>query len=56
MVDEETGLPPDQNTKKIIYESFKSSDNLLVGLEKKINKDKLGFVDSEAKKTIMRFY
>ena len=56
MVDEETGLPPDQNTKKIIYESFKSSDNLLVGLEKQINKDKLGFVDSEAKKTIMRFY
>jgi len=55
MVDEETGLPPDQNTKKIIYESFKRAD-LLVGLEKQINKDKLSFIDSEAKKTILRFY
>ena len=56
MVDAETGLQPNSNTKKIIYESFKSEDNFLVDLEKLSNKDTLGFYDSENQKTILRFY
>ena len=56
MVDAETGLPPNSNTKKIIYESFKAQDNFIVGLEKLSNKDTLGAYDSENQKTILRFY
>ena len=37
----ETGLPPNKDTKNVIYESFKSEDNYLAGLEKVSNKDKL---------------
>jgi len=56
MVDAETGLQPNNSTKKIIYESFKSEDNFLVNLEKLSNKDTLGFYDSENQKNILRFY
>ena len=56
MVDAETGLQPNNNTKKVIYESFKSKDNFMVSLEKASNKDKLGFYDSEKEKSILRFY
>ena len=56
MVDAETGLQPNNNTKKVIYESFKSKDNFMVSLEKTLNKDKLGFYDSEKEKSILRFY
>ena len=56
MVDAETGLQPDNNTKKVIYESFKSEDNFTLALEKISNKDTLGFYDSKNKKTILRFY
>ena len=56
MVDAETGLPPNANTKKIIYESFKSDDNFMAGLEKSSNKDTLGFYDSKNQRTILRFY
>ena len=56
MVDVETGLQPNSNTKKIIYESFKPEDNFIVDLEKMSNKDTLGFYDFDTKKTILRFY
>ena len=55
MVDAETGLQPDTNTKKIIYESFKEKDNFIVNLDKMINKDKLNF-DSKNQNKIFRFY
>jgi len=56
MVDVETGLPQNTNTKKVIYESFKSKDNFITGLEKSLNKDKLGPYDTETERSILRFY
>jgi len=56
MVDVETGLLPNSNTKKMVYESFKSGSNFMVSLEKLSNKDRLGFYDSENQRTILRFY
>ena len=56
MVDVETGLLPKTDTKNIIYESFKSGDNFMAGLEKLSNKDTLGFYDSKNQRTILRFY
>ena len=56
MVDVNTGLPPDQNTKKIIYESFKSKDNFIVNLENRFNRSTLDFYDSKNHNTILRFY
>jgi len=56
MVDAETGLRPSDTTKKVIYESFKLTDNFIVDLEKLFNKDRLEFYDSENQKTVLRFY
>ena len=56
MVDAETGLQPNTDTKKIIYESFKMKDNVIVGIENLSSRDKLGSYDSENKKTILKFY
>ena len=56
MVDSETGLKPNKNTKKIIYEAFKLEDNFIANLENLSNKDKLGFYDSENKKKVFKFY
>jgi len=56
MVDADTGLLPNLNTKKIIYESFKSEDNFIVDLEKRSNKTTLDFYDSDNRKNILRFY
>ena len=56
MVDVETGLPPDLNTKEIIYESFKPQDNFLVNLENRPNRTTLDFYDSKNHKNILRFY
>jgi len=56
MVDLETGLKPNVNTKKIIYESFKKDDKFIVNLENLSNKDTLDFYDSENNKTIFEFY
>ena len=56
IVDVETGLPPNDNTKKMIYESFKSEDNFIVSLEKLSNKDRLRFYDSDNQKNTLRFY
>ena len=56
MVDIETGLPPNEKSKSVIYESFKSNDNFMTGLEKIANKDRLGLFDSGNEKEILRFY
>ena len=56
MVDVNTGLPPDQNTEKIIYESFKPKDNFIVNVENRFNRSTLEFYDSKNHKTILRFY
>jgi len=56
MVDADTGLLPNLNTKKIIYESFKSEDNFIVDLEKRSNKSTLDFYDTDNQKNILRFY
>ena len=56
MVDIETGLPPNEKSKSVIYESFKSNDNFMMGLEKISNKDRLGLFDSGNEKEILRFY
>ena len=56
MIDAETGLSTNINTKKVIYESFKKQDNIATGLEKLINKDKLDLSDSENEKTVLKFY
>ena len=56
MVDAETGLQPNINTKKIIYESFKSNDHFMIDLEKSFSTDTLGFYDSENIEKIYKFY
>ena len=56
VVDLESGLQPNSDTKKIIYESFKTKGNNIVGLENLSVKDRLGIYDSENIKTILRFY
>ena len=56
MVDVETGLLPNSNTKNVIYESFKLEDNFVAGLEKSHNKGKLGLYDYSNERTILRFY
>ncbi len=56
MVDQETGLVANGNTKNIIYESFKTSDNITTELAKSYNKGRLDLIDSESKKEILRFY
>ena len=56
MVDVDTGLPPNSNTRKVIYESFKQKDNFVSGLENLSNKDRLGLYDSENERKILRFY
>ena len=56
VVDVESGLQPNNNTKKIIYESFKVKDSIIVGIENLSAKDRFGFYDSENKKIILKFY
>ena len=56
MVDAETGLRPNINTKKIIYESFKSKGRFMVDLEKSSSTDTLGFNVSENIRKIFKFY
>ena len=56
MVDAETGLRPNSNTKKVIYESFKTEDNFIDILENSSDKNRLGFYDSNDQNTILRFY
>ena len=56
MVDAETGLRANINTKKIIYESFKSKANFMVDLEKSSSTDTLEFQDSKSIRKIFKFY
>ena len=56
MVDVETGLFPNANTKKVIYESFKQEDNFVTGLEKPHNKGRLGLYDFKNERIILKFY
>ena len=56
MVDLETGLLPNEKTKKIIYESFKSKDNIMNDLEKSVFTDDMGFFNNENQKVIYKFY
>ena len=56
MVDVETGLLPNDNTKKIIYESFKQRKDYIIGLEKSLNKDRLKLRELKFEKIISRFY
>ena len=56
MVDVETGLQPNANTKKIIYESFKPEDNFIAGLENTSDKHRLEFYDTENQWKIFKFY
>ena len=56
MVDVETGLQANDNTKKVIYESFKAEDNFIVGLENSSDKNRLGVYDSNNQGSILRFY
>jgi len=56
MVDVETGLPPNKDSKKVIYESFKSKDKFFLDLDKVINKGRLGLYDSDKEKIVLRFY
>ena len=56
MVDAETGLPVNSKTKKTIYESFKTEDNIITGLVNSSNKDKLKSYDSPTEKVLLKFY
>jgi len=56
LVDVESGLQPNASTKKIIYESFKTEDNIIDSLENLSNKARLGFNYTENKKIIFKFY
>ena len=56
LVDLETGLEPNKNTEKIIYESFKTKSNILVGLSNLSDKDRLGVYDSKNERKILEFY
>ena len=56
MVDVETGLQPDGNTKKVIYESFKPESSFVDSLENLSDKYRLGFYDTGKQRKILRFY
>ena len=56
IVDSETGLKSSLNTKKTIYESFKSNSSFMINLEKPSNKDTLDFYDSKNKGITLKFY
>ena len=56
MVDLETGLQPNESTKKIIYESFKADNNFIFDFKKPFNTNTLKFYDTENQKTIFEFY
>jgi penicillin-binding protein 1A len=56
LVDAESGLQPNEKTKKIIYESFKTEGTIIDSLENLSNKDRLGSNYTENKKIILKFY
>jgi len=56
MVDLNTGLRANSNTRKTIYESFKSNSKTMINLEKIFNKGTLEFSNLKNNKKIFRFY
>jgi len=56
VIDADTGLEPNENTKKIIYESYKMKNKDKINLEKSSYKDKLISHDSHKEKKIFKFY
>ncbi|RZO49319.1 MAG: penicillin-binding protein, partial [Candidatus Pelagibacterales bacterium] len=56
LVDADTGMQPNENTKKIIYESFKTKDNIINTIENLSYNYKLGLNNIENKKVIFKFY
>ena len=56
VIDADTGLQPNENTKKIIYESYKIKNKDEFNLENLPDKDKLISYDSHKEKTIFKFY
>jgi len=56
IVDVETGLQPNNNTKKTIYESFKAKDNFMVNFENSSDKNLLKVYDSNKHESVFRFY
>ena len=56
VVDVENGLQPNNETKEMIYESFKTKDNIIVGFDNLSVKDRLKLNDSENNGKILKFY
>ena len=56
MVDVDTGLPPNEKTKEIIYESFKTNDNFVYEPGKLYNDNEFNLYDSKKTKQIFKFY
>ncbi len=56
MVDVETGLQANSNTKRVIYESFKPEDNFILGFENSSDKHETEFYDFRSQKVIFEFY
>jgi len=56
VVDAENGMSPNNNTKKIIYEAFKSNDDFFVGLSNISDKDRLRLFGTEKNNKILKFY
>ena len=56
IVDAETGLRANANSKKIIYEAFKTKSNFMIGIDGAVDKDMLKFKDSNNKNNILKFY
>jgi penicillin-binding protein 1A len=56
LVDAENGLEPSDNTKKIIYEAFKTNDDIFVGLKNISDKDRLRFNNIKKYEKILKFY
>jgi len=56
IVDPDTGLPPNDKSKKVIYESFKQEDKFIVELDNSLNKDRLRLYNQDNSDKILKFY
>ena len=56
VVDVETGLPPNNSREEIIYESFKTKDNIIVGFKNLSVKDRTNPYEFKNKSKILKFY
>jgi len=55
-VDADSGLQPNSNTKKIIYEAFKNKENIIVGLENLSDKNTFNYNNYNNNDLILKFY